>query len=131
MSLADTRGVARIARNNVEAAVKTLVSVGTNGFLRNPFDMSVAARRVADLEIAIADMERTLRALAEFVDAEERRAHTTDVNHFTYPLAAKAAIERSNRLKRSIVDLKFRRAVASWERDRAQEIFAALRTAAE
>ena len=85
---------------------------------RSGFNMSVTARRFADFEIAIAGMEQTLRAIAEFVDAEERRANITDVNYCTYPMVAKAAIERSNRLKRSIVNLKVERDRALRERDR-------------
>jgi flagellar FliJ protein len=94
-------------------------------FRRSGSTMSVTARRLADFEIAIAGMEQTLRALAEFVDAEERRANITDVNHCTYPMVAKAAIERSNRLKRSIVNLKVERDRALSEHNRTQVSFVA------
>jgi flagellar FliJ protein len=107
------------------------MKLDTSVLRRNRFDMSVAARKIADFDIAIVEMERTLRDLAEVVDAEERRTRVTDVNHFTYPLVAKAARERSNRLKRSIVNLKVERDRALGDRDRTQVSFAAFGTAAE
>jgi flagellar protein FliJ len=107
------------------------MKLDTSAFRRNRFDMSVAARKIAEFDIAIAEMEQTLGALAEFIDAEERRTHIIDVSHFTYPMIAKAARERSNRLKRSVVNLKVERDRALRKRDRTQVSFAAFGTAAE
>jgi hypothetical protein len=61
----------------------------------------------------------------------KKGARVTYVNHFTYPLVAKTALERSNRLKRSVVNLKVERNRALRERDRTQVSFAALGTAPE
>ena len=102
-----------------------------NTLRRGRFDVALKVRRISDLELAIGDMERTLAALTVFVASEERRTRITDVNHFAYSTAANAGIERSNRLKRSIAELKATRAAAVVERDRAQESFTALRTAAQ
>lgn len=62
--------------------------------------------QAADLEMMIADFQRKQLDLAAQIRAEEERTGISDVNHFNYPTAARAAIARRDNLAKSIEDLR-------------------------
>jgi elongation factor P--beta-lysine ligase len=97
--------------------VGATVEIEIGALRRKHFHLAEMARKLLDFDAAIADMERTLRELAEVVALEEVRTRVTDVNHCRYSTIAMAATDRSDRLRKSIVNLKA-------ERDRARESFA-------
>jgi flagellar protein FliJ len=61
---------------------------------------------IASVERALIEMRALAVALDRFVAEEEARTHVTDVEHFTYSTAARAARVRSNNLKKSLIELK-------------------------
>ena len=55
---------------------------------------------------ALVDMQGLAMALDQFVAAEEARTRVTDVEHWAYSTAARAARVRSSNLKKSLVALR-------------------------
>ena len=55
---------------------------------------------------AVVDMQGLAMALDQFVAAEEARTRITDVEHWAYSTAARAARVRSSNLKKSLVALR-------------------------
>jgi hypothetical protein len=55
---------------------------------------------------ALVDMQGLAMALDQFVAAEEARTRVTDVDHWAYSTAARAARVRSSNLKKSLVALR-------------------------
>ena len=86
---------------------------------RARFTAVAKARTVADLQTAIATMERSTSALTQFVAAEERRTRIVSRSHVTYSLSAKDAADRSYRLRKTVADLTTKLHVAIIERDSA------------
>jgi hypothetical protein len=76
---------------------------------------------IAAVERALVDMHALAAALDRFVAEEEARTHVTDVEHYSYSTAARAARLRSNNLKKSLVELnaKLHRMSGELERVRA------------
>jgi flagellar export protein FliJ len=70
------------------------------------FQVDERRRRVAQIEIMIADFERIAGDLEREIKAEQDRAGIHDPAHFAYPTYAKAAMQRRENLKRSAGELK-------------------------
>jgi len=62
--------------------------------------------QAADLEMMIADFQRKQFDLSAQIRAEEERTGISDVTHFNYPTAARAAVARRDNLNKSIDDLR-------------------------
>ncbi len=70
------------------------------------FQVDERRRKVAQIEIMIADFDRMVGDLDREVKTEQDRAGIHDPGHFAYPTYAKAAMTRRNNLKRSADELK-------------------------
>ena len=70
------------------------------------FQVDEKRRRVAQIEVMIAEFERIATDLEREIKAEQDRAGIHDPSHFAYPTYAKAAMQRRENLKRSAADLK-------------------------
>jgi len=70
------------------------------------FQVDEKRRRVAQIEVMIAEFERIAGDLEREIKAEQDRAGIHDPAHFAYPTYAKAAMQRRENLKRSVADLK-------------------------
>src|SRR5204863_1899014 len=73
---------------------------------RARFTANAKTRTVADLETAIATLERTNAALTQFIAAEERRTKITNRSSAVYSMAASDSADRSRRLQKTIAELK-------------------------
>jgi len=69
------------------------------------FDVDEKQQKVADIEAMIQDFSQMVVDLDRQIDVEQERAGVTDVNHYSYPTFAKAAIQRRDNLRASIEDL--------------------------
>ena len=70
------------------------------------FQVDERRRKVAQIEVMIAEFERIAAELDREIKTEQDRAGIHDPNHFAYPTYAKAAMGRRENLKRSAADLK-------------------------
>ena len=70
------------------------------------FQVDEKRRRVAQIEMMIADFERMATDLDREVASEEQRAGISDKAHFAYPTYARAAMQRKENLVRSADELK-------------------------
>lgn len=70
------------------------------------FHVDEKRRRVAQIEIMIAEFVRIAADLDREVGAEEQRSGITDTSHFAYPTYARAARTRRENLMRSAEELK-------------------------
>ena len=70
------------------------------------FQVDEKRRRVAQIELMIAEFERIAGDLEREIKTEQDRAGIHDPTHFAYPTYAKAAMQRRENLKRSAADLK-------------------------
>ena len=70
------------------------------------FQVDEKRRRVAQIEVMIAEFERIAGDLEREIKAEQDRAGIHDPAHFAYPTYAKAAMQRRENLKRSADELK-------------------------
>jgi flagellar protein FliJ len=70
------------------------------------FQVDEKRRRVAQIEMMIADFERMATDLDREVAGEEQRAGISDKAHFAYPTYARAAMQRKENLIRSADELK-------------------------
>jgi flagellar FliJ protein len=70
------------------------------------FQVDEKRRRVAQIEVMIAEFERIATDLEREIKAEQDRAGIHDPAHFAYPTYAKAAMQRRENLKRSASELK-------------------------
>ena len=70
------------------------------------FQVEEKRRRVAQIEMMVADFGRRAAALAREIATEEQRAGIHDVNHFAYPTYARAAMQRKDNLRSSVEDLQ-------------------------
>jgi chromosome segregation ATPase len=85
------------------------------------FQVQDKTRQLAQIDMMIADFERMSGELEAQVQAEEKKAGITDVNHFAYPTFAKAARQRIENLSVSIKDLRDNRAPAEEALKEAEE----------
>ena len=70
------------------------------------FDVEEKRRKVAEIELMIAEFNQMAVDLDRQIAIEQERAGITDVNHYAYPTFAKAALQRRNNLSASAVDLE-------------------------
>ncbi len=70
------------------------------------FEVDEKRQKVADLETMLADFRRMATDLDRQIEVEQERAGVADVNHYSYPTFAKAAIERRDNLLASAQDLE-------------------------
>jgi flagellar FliJ protein len=70
------------------------------------FQVDEKRRRVAQIEMMIADFERMATELDREIQLEEQRAGISDKAHFAYPTYARAAMQRKENLQRSADDLR-------------------------
>jgi hypothetical protein len=63
-------------------------------------------QRVAQIEVIIADFDKTANELDGWIQAEQDRTRIHDPAHFAYSTSATAMIQRRDKLKRSIDELK-------------------------
>ena len=69
------------------------------------FQVDEKRRKVAQIEAMIAEFERIATELDHEIQAEQERTGIHDPTHFAYSTYAKAAIGRSENLKRSAEEL--------------------------
>jgi flagellar protein FliJ len=69
------------------------------------FQVDEKRRKVAQIEVMIAEFERIAVDLEREIKAEQDRAGIHDPAHFAYPTYAKAAMQRRENLRRSAADL--------------------------
>ncbi len=70
------------------------------------FQVDEKRRAVGEIEVMIADFERKITELDQQISVEQERSGITDVKHFAYPMFAKAAGDRKEKLLESIDGLK-------------------------
>lgn len=76
------------------------------------FQVNEKRRQLLQLDMMIAEFDRMAGELEYQINAEEKKAGITDVNHFAYPTFAKAARLRHENLKNSQADLLQQKATA-------------------
>ena len=69
------------------------------------FHVDEKRRRVAQIEMMIAEFDRMATELNREIASEEQKAGISDPAHFAYPTYAKAATQRRDNLKRSADEL--------------------------
>lgn len=69
------------------------------------FQVNEKRRQLAQLDMMISEFDRMAGELEIQINAEEKKAGITDINHFAYPTFAKAARLRRDNLKNSQHDL--------------------------
>ena len=70
------------------------------------FQVDEKRRRVAQIEMMIAEFDRMATELNREISGEEQKAGISDPAHFAYPTYAKAAMQRRDNLQRSADELK-------------------------
>src|SRR5712672_2009738 len=70
------------------------------------FQVDERRRKVAQIEVMIAEFERMAADLDREIRSEQERAGIHDPAHFAYPTYAKAAMVRKDNLKHSADELK-------------------------
>ena len=76
------------------------------------FQVKEKTRQLQQLDQMIADFERMATELDMQIEAEEKKAGITDVNHCAYPTFARAARTRRDNLMHSQKELKIQRDAA-------------------
>ncbi len=76
------------------------------------FQVTEKRRRIAQLDLMIAEFDRMANELDMQIASEEKKSGITDINHFAYPTFAKAARLRRDNLKNSQADLAFQKKTA-------------------
>ena len=76
------------------------------------FQVKEKTRQLQQLDQMIADFERMATELDMQIEAEEKKAGITDINHFAYPTFARAARTRRDNLMHSQKELKIQRDAA-------------------
>ena len=69
------------------------------------FQVDEKRRRVAQIEMMIAEFNRMAADLDREIAAEEQKAGITDPSHFAYPTYARAAGQRRDNLRQSAQNL--------------------------
>ena len=85
------------------------------------FEVEEKRRKVAEIEVMIGDFNHMATDLDRQIAIEQERAGVSDVNHYSYPTFAKAAIQRRNNLTASAVNLETKLANAREQLDEALE----------
>ena len=98
---------------------------------RSRFEVDEAARKVADLERTVRDLEGKAADLDRQLRAEEDHVRIKDPSHFAYSSFAHSARMRRDKLLSSVADLKAKLDVASRAHADALEKFRQLSTLAE
>ena len=88
------------------------------------FQVNEKRRQLLQLDMMIAEFERMAEELDAQINAEEKKAGITDINHFAYPTFAKAARQRSDNLQVSIRELKVQQDAAELALEEAEAEFA-------
>jgi len=70
------------------------------------FQVDEKRRAVSEIEAMIADFENKIAELDQQISVEQERSGITDVKHFAYPMFAKAAGDRKEKLLESVDGLK-------------------------
>ena len=70
------------------------------------FQVDERRRRVAQIEMMIAEFERMAADLGREIAAEEHKAGISDPTHFAYPTYARAASQRRDNLRGSAQNLQ-------------------------
>jgi flagellar export protein FliJ len=70
------------------------------------FQVDEKRRKVAQIEMMIAEFDRMASELEREIRVEQDRSGIHDPAHFAYPTYAKAAIARRENLKRSVDELR-------------------------
>ena len=70
------------------------------------FQVDEKRRRVAQIEMMIAEFDRMALELNREIAGEEQKAGISDPGHFAYPTYAKAAMTRRDNLKHSADELR-------------------------
>jgi len=70
------------------------------------FQVEEKRRRVAQLNMMIAEFARMTADLDREIGVEEQRANISDPNHFAYPTYARAARSRRDNLNSSLSELR-------------------------
>lgn len=76
------------------------------------FQADEKRRKVAQIEMMIADFARMAADLDREIGQEEQRAGISDPAHFAYPTYARAAAQRRDNIRRSAEDLDAQLAAA-------------------
>ncbi|TNC13359.1 flagellar export protein FliJ [Methylobacterium terricola] len=76
------------------------------------FQADEKRRKVAQIEMMIADFARMAADLDREIGQEEQRAGISDPAHFAYPTYARAAAQRRDNIRRSAEDLDVQLAAA-------------------
>ena len=76
------------------------------------FQIDGQRRKIAQIQIMIAEFERLAADLDREIQAEERRSGNRNPTHFAYSTYAKAARQRRDNLKRSTEELELQRDAA-------------------
>jgi len=85
------------------------------------FQVDEKRRRVAQIEMMIADFDRMATDLEREIALEEQRAGISDKGHFAYPTYARAAMQRKENLVRSADELRVQLTDARRELEEAFE----------
>ena len=70
------------------------------------FQVDEKRRRIAQIELMIAEFDRVATDLDREIALEEQRAGISDKSHFAYPTYARAAAHRRENLVRSTYELR-------------------------
>jgi flagellar FliJ protein len=100
------------------------IKAGEMALARSRFAVNEAARKVADLERTIRDLEGKATDLDWQLRAEEDQARIKDPTHFAYSSFAHSARMRRDKLLSSVADLKAKLGVATREHAEALSNFA-------
>ncbi|HEV7417277.1 flagellar export protein FliJ [Tianweitania sediminis] len=84
------------------------------------FQVNEQRRRMAQLDMMIAEFDRMASELDLQIAAEEKKSGITDLNHFAYPTFAKAARQRRDNLKNSQNDLVAQKSAAQAQLSEAE-----------
>ena len=93
------------------------------------FEATERSRKVADLETTIRSFEQMVADLDRQIASEEDRTGVKDIAHFNYSTFAKAAVQRRDKLKTSIADLRIQLEAAVLARNEAADTLAKARAA--
>jgi flagellar FliJ protein len=85
------------------------------------FEVEEKRRKVAEIEAMIGEFNQMASDLDRQIAIEQERAGVSDVNHYSYPTFAKAAIQRRDNLANSVAGLEAKLAAARGELDEACE----------
>jgi len=93
------------------------------------FQVDEKRRQVLQIETMVADFERMAAELDQQIDIEHKKTGISDVAHFAYSTAARAARQRRDKLESSIADLEERRAATAAELDEVSGVYQSMVTA--